>query len=126
MAEASITIKGVEEVKSSLNKLAKDIEQNSNVISDLGKTIANSASAIAPKLTGALASSIGSKFENKTLQIYAGNKSVPYAGVIEYGWPQHNIDAQPYLNTALKENMGLIEKKYDEQIAQSIKKYNLD
>ena len=126
MAEASITVKGVEEVKSSLNKFVNDIENTSDVISTLGKTIAGKASAIAPQQTGKLAASVSSKFENGTLQVYAGNESVPYAGVIEYGWPKHNISAQPYLRPAVYDNMGMIEQKYNEQIEKSIKKYNLD
>ena len=107
-----------------MNKLEKDIETSSNILSDLGRNIASKASAIAPKLTGKLASSVGSKFEKGTLQIYAGNESVPYAGVIEYGYPMRNIDAQPYLRPSV--DMGVIEQKYNQHIEQSIKKYNLD
>jgi hypothetical protein len=124
MAGASISIKGVQEVKSSLDKLENDIEENSDVISTLGKTLASKASAIAPKQTGKLAASVGSKFEKGTLQIYAGNETVPYAGVIEYGYPLRNIQEQPYLRPAI--DMGMIEQKYNEQIEKSIKKYNLD
>jgi phage gpG-like protein len=126
MAEASITIKGVDEVKSSLNKLANDIEDSSDTIQSLGSVLANKASAIAPQQSGRLAASVGYKFENGSLQIYAGNETVPYAGVIEYGYPKRNIKEQPYLRPAVNNNMGMIEQKYNEQIENSIKKYNLD
>jgi hypothetical protein len=126
MAGASINIQGVQEVKSSLDKFEKDIESSSDTIQTLGKELASKASAIAPQKSGKLASSVGSKFENKSLQIYAGNETVPYAGVIEYGYPLRNIKEQPYLRPAVNNNMGLIEQKYNEQIEKSIKKYNLD
>lgn len=126
MAEASITIKGVDEVKSSLNKLANDIEDSSDTIQSLGSVLANKASAIAPQQSGRLAASVGYKFENGSLQIYAGNETVPYAGVIEYGYPKRNIKEQPYLRPAVNNNMGMIEQKYNEQIENSIKKYNLN
>ncbi len=32
--------------------------------------------------------------------IRAGKKSVPYAGVIHWGWPRKNIVAQPWLTEA--------------------------
>lgn len=126
MAGASINIQGVQEVKSSLDKFEKDIESSSDTIQTLGKALASKASAIAPQKTGKLAASVGSKFENGSLQIYAGNETVPYAGVIEYGYPLRNIKEQPYLRPAVNDNMGMIEQKYNEQIEKSIKKYNLD
>jgi HK97 gp10 family phage protein len=126
MAEASITIKGVQEVKSSLDKLEKDIESSSDTLKELGSVLASKASAMAPQKSGRLAASVGSVFNNGSLQIYAGNETIPYAGVIEYGYPLRNIKEQPYLRPAVNSNMGMIEQKYNEQIEKSIKKYNLD
>jgi hypothetical protein len=56
----------------------------------------------------------------------AGSDAVPYAGVQEYGWPQKNIQAKPYLRPAVFNNMGYIVEKYNESISNAIKKYNLD
>ncbi len=126
MAEADITIKGINEVKATLNKLGKDLESNIELNKELSTTLSQKASAMAPKLTGALASSVQGNPSAEKAQILAGSAAVPYAGVIEYGWPDRNIDAQPYLNPAVNDNMGYIIEKYNESIKKAIKQYNLD
>jgi hypothetical protein len=81
---------------------------------------------MAPVLTGALASSVKGNPSAEKAQILAGSAAVPYAGVIEYGWPDRNIDAQPYLNPAVNDNMGYIIEKYNDSIQKAIKQYDLN
>jgi phage gpG-like protein len=126
MAEAEITITGVKEVIDTLNKLNKDIESNLALNKELSTTLSQKASAMAPVLTGALASSVKGNPSAEKAQILAGSAAVPYAGVIEYGWPDRNIDAQPYLNPAVNDNMGYIIEKYNDSIQKAIKQYNLN
>jgi len=127
MAEAiSISITGVNEVQTAINKLAKDLEKNYELNRELSSTISQKASAIAPKLTGALASSVVGNPSAEKAQIAAGSAAVPYAGVQEYGWPNKNIEAQPYLRPAVNNNMDYIIAKYEDSIKANIKKYNLD
>jgi hypothetical protein len=126
MAEAGITIKGIKEVTDTLNKLGKDLESNIELNKELSTTLSQKASAMAPRLTGALASSVIGNPSAEKAQILAGSAAVPYAGVIEYGWPLRNIEARPYLNPAVNDNMGYIVEKYNDSIQKAIKKYNLD
>ena len=125
MAE-EITIKGVQEVKNTLDKLGKDLESNTELNKELSSTLSQKASAMAPRLTGALASSVKGNPSAEKAQILAGSAAVPYAGVQEYGWPEKNIQAQPYLRPAVHNNMGYIIEKYNESIQKAIKQYNLD
>lgn len=125
MAE-EITISGVKEVTDTLNKLGRDIESNIELNKELSTTLSQKASALAPKLTGALASSVKGNPSAEKAQILAGSAAVPYAGVIEYGWPDRNIDAQPYLNPAVNDNMGYIIEKYNDSIQKAIKQYDLN
>jgi hypothetical protein len=127
MAEAiSVSIKGLAEVKSALDKVEKDLVDRSELNKDLSDELSRKASAMAPRLTGALASSVKGNPSNEKAQILAGSNSVPYAGVQEYGWPQRNIQAQPYLRPAVFDNMGYIVEKYNNYIESIVKKYNLD
>ncbi len=126
MAEAGITIKGIKEVTDTLNKLGKDLESNIELNKELSTTLSQKASAMAPKLTGDLASSVLGNPSAEKAQILAGSAGVPYAGVIEYGWPNRNIQAQPYLNPAVRDSMGYIIEKYNDSIKEAIKKYNLN
>lgn len=126
MAEANISIQGVKEVTDSLNKMARDLESNIELNKELSTTLSQKASALAPRLTGALASSVVGNPSAEKAQIMAGSAAVPYAGVIEYGWPQKNIEAQPYLNPAVNDNMGYIIEKYNDSIQKAIKQYDLN
>jgi len=126
MAEAGITITGVKEVTDTLKKLGRDLESNIELNKELSTTLSQKASAMAPKLTGALASSVLGNPSAEKAQILAGSAAVPYAGVQEYGWPERNIKAQPYLNPAVRDNMGYIIEKYNDSIQAAIKQYNLN
>jgi phage gpG-like protein len=125
MAEA-ITVEGIKQVTDSLKKLNKDLESNIELNKELSTTLSQKASAMAPVLTGALASSVKGNPSAEKAQILAGSAAVPYAGVIEYGWPDRNIDAQPYLNPAVNDNMGYIIEKYNDSIQKAIKQYDLN
>jgi hypothetical protein len=127
MAEAiSFSIDGVKEVQSSLDKIEKGIRENLELNKELSKTLAQKASAVAPRLTGALASSVLGNPSTERAQIVAGSSTVPYAGVIEYGWPERNIKPQPYLTKTVNDNLGYIVKKYEDSIKDIVKKYDLD
>lgn len=126
MAEAGITIQGVKEVTDTLKALGRDLESNLELNKELSTTLSQKASAMAPVLTGALASSVKGNPSAEKAQILAGSAAVPYAGVIEYGWPDRNIDAQPYLNPAVNDNMGYIIEKYNDSIQKAIKQYDLN
>jgi len=123
---AEVVITGLKETINALNLFVKDVEANQSLNREIGSKVSQNASALAPKRTGALSRSVGFEASSNKATIYAGSESVPYAGVIEYGWPQRNRQAKPYLNPAVQNNMGFIIKKYDEEIQKAIQKYNLN
>ena len=126
MAEVNISIQGIKEVTDSLNKMARDLESNIELNKELSTTLSQKASALAPKLTGALASSVVGNPSAEKAQILAGSAAVPYAGVIEYGWPAKNKEARPYLTPAVNNNIGYIIEKYNDSIQKAVQKYNLN
>jgi hypothetical protein len=126
MAEVKVTVKGVDALTVKLLKFSEDVENAQVFGNEIGRVIVADASAMAPKRSGALAASIGSTVTSTGIQVYAGSESVPYAGVIEFGWPRKNISSQPYLTPAVYNNMDSIVRKYEDGISKTIKKYNLD
>jgi hypothetical protein len=127
MAEAfQVTVKGLDLLTVKLLKFAEDVENANIFSSDIGSEIVKNASAIVPKRTGALAASLGHTKTAKGVQVYAGNEAVPYAGVIEYGWPAKGKPEQPYLRPAVYDNLSSLIKKYEDGIEKTIIKYNLD
>jgi hypothetical protein len=121
-----VEIEGIKEVQASLKRLSDDLENNLELNKELSSTLAQKASSMAPRLTGALASSIQGNPSAEKAQILAGSGAVPYAGVIEYGWPEKNIQAQPYLTQAVNTSMSYIIAAYENNIKDNIKKYNLN
>lgn len=127
MAEViSISVEGEAQVKAALDKVERDLTDRLSLNKELSQDLSRKASAMAPRLTGALASSVKGNATNDKAQILAGSQAVPYAGVQEYGWPAKNIQAQPYLRPAVYDNMGYIVEKYNNYIESIVKKYNLD
>jgi hypothetical protein len=125
MSEAiSVSVKGVEEVQSTLRKILKDLGDMEEANQELASELARKASDLAPKVTGALASSIKGTVKGKVAQLSAGNESVPYAGVIEYGWPAKNIAEQSYLRAAATGTN--VQEVYEKYIKSIVKKYNVD
>ena len=124
MVEVRIT--GVEEVKASILRLSNELEQNLDLNRELSTSLARKASTMAPRLSGALASSVVGNPSKEKAQIVAGNGAVPYAGVTEYGWPQKGREAKPYLRPAVNDSMNYIIATYDDYIGKAIRKYQLD
>jgi hypothetical protein len=122
---AEVVVTGVKETINALNLFVKDIEANQSLNREIGSKVSQNASALAPKRTGALSRSVGFEASAEKATIYAGSAAVPYAGVTEYGWPQRGREPRPFLNPAVKNNMGFIVKQYNEEIEKAIRKYNL-
>ena len=123
---AGVTVTGVKETEQALNNFVKDFKDSQSLNKEIGSIISKQASALAPRKSGALAKSVSYEATASTASITAGNETVKYAPIIEYGWRQGNRNAQPFINPAIKQNMGLIVNKYEEEIKQVIQKYNLD
>jgi hypothetical protein len=97
-----VEVKGGPELRRAL----KGIEDG---LSDLKETHAKIANVVtpvsrrdAPHRSGVLASSIRGSGTASAAIVRAGGAKVPYAGVIHWGWPAHNIGAQPFLTDAGK------------------------
>jgi hypothetical protein len=71
----------------------------------------------APNVSGALARSIRVTNTVNYAAIRAGSaKAVPYAGIIEYGWPARRIKEQKFIRSTISEKYRSIVKKYEEAI----------
>lgn len=66
-----------------------------------------------PVRSGELLNSIKAGSTATRGYIAAGNNTrVPYAGIIEWGWPKHNIQPQPFLEPAVAAKESQIVKYY--------------
>jgi hypothetical protein len=123
VAGYTVTIKGVNEVIRSLKQYEGAVDDLKDANAAIGNKVAVTAKATAPFKTGSLSGTVRANRAMKKVQIKAGGARVPYAGVIEYGWPARNIEAQPYLRRAAWDNREYAKEQYSINLQAIARKY---
>jgi hypothetical protein len=118
-----VKVKGLREVTRSLKQYAGATEDLKEANANISSKVSKDAISIAPKSSGTLASTIRGNRAVQKVQLKAGGARVPYAGVIEYGWPARNIEAQPYLRKAAWDNMAFVIQQFDANLEDLKRKY---
>lgn len=112
MADFTVSVKGLREVTRSLDQYAGAIDELKEANAKIGSKVAQTAVATTPKLTGALAGTVKYNRAKNSVSLKAGGARVPYAGVIEYGDPNRNREAQPFLRRAAWDNREYVKQQY--------------
>jgi phage gpG-like protein len=99
-ASESVRVEGLRELMKAFKNAAVDAEDQKDLMHQLGSIVGNAARP--PEDSGLLASTIRAGRGKTKAVVRAGGARAPYAGVIHYGWPGHNIEPQPFLLTALQ------------------------
>ena len=99
---ATVKVEGVRELARSLRRVGEGYPKELRTIHrKVADPVARHAEILVPRRSGVLAGSIRAQGTQRVARVAAGRKSVPYAGVIHFGWPGHNIEPQPFLYDAL-------------------------
>jgi hypothetical protein len=69
-----------------------------------------------PRVTGDLADTVAIVPIPGGVEIVAGSPLVPYAGVINYGWDAHGIEAQHFLDGGLEDSAAAIHDAYAAEV----------
>jgi hypothetical protein len=96
-----VTITGATTVASTMRQAGRalgDMTQANQSAADIFTALAR---VRAPHLTGALANATQAAASKDAAGIA---NDLPYYGPIHYGWPEHNIEAQPYVDEAVAES----------------------
>ena len=115
MAGASrpaVEVTGAKELRRALRRMDDRVSDLKDVHDDAGALVASRGRAIAPHLSGALAGTVRHDRRVAGASVLAGRRTVPYAGVIHFGWPAHNIEAQPFLYEALEDSRDDVVRLY--------------
>jgi hypothetical protein len=99
-AVTSIRVTGVGHLTLALLETTAEVSDLSGAFRAIAARYSRLARGFAPAITGKLKGSIRAKSGPLYASVRAGNKDVPYAAVINYGWPKHNIEAQHFLQRA--------------------------
>ena len=121
MARPEIKVEGAKELRRALKNVEGGTADLKKVHADAATVVELQAATLVPRRSGTLAGSIRSTGQARAGVVRAGKASVPYAGVIHFGWPAHNIEPQPFLYDALDQRatevVDLYRKRVDALIA---------
>lgn len=126
MGGQGVRVDGLKETIRTLEKFGVAVADLKAAFKKIGQGVVDDAKPRIHNASGRLASSIKpSNTKNKSV-VRAGSARVPYAGVINYGWPARNIGAQNFLTDAVvareQETVHII----DEELGSLIRRYGLN
>jgi len=116
MPSATVIVEGAEHLAATLRAAGIAMADMPDENRSTAATISRAALSRVPRRSGALAASIRADTAKGEAIVYAGSYSVPYAGVINFGWPARNISAQPFLTDALTSTESQWLKDYERGI----------
>jgi hypothetical protein len=92
------TVTGADTVARTLHSAADHLGNLERTNQEVANLFVNLAQDLAPRVTGALAAAT----QPEATEDSAGfSNALPYFGPIHYGWPAHNIEAQPFVTEAV-------------------------
>lgn len=116
MAGEAVRIEGASELRRALRDVAGGLADLKDAHREVGQIVADRATTIAPRRSGRLAGSVRAARQASGAIVRAGRSSLPYAGVIHFGWPAHNIEPQPFLYDALDDRRNQVIDAYERRI----------
>jgi phage gpG-like protein len=102
MTTGGVEVIGADRLAATMAAAARSMTDMSAVNQRIAVRMANASRGRAPRRTGRLAGSTRPIADRTTATVTAGGPGIPYAGVIHWGWPGHNIAPQPWLAETLQ------------------------
>lgn len=125
MAGAAVQITGLRETVRRLERLGVDASDLREAFGEISREVVTEAASLAPYVTGSLAGSIrAGNTKNKSI-VRAGRASVPYAGVINYGWPARGIAPTEFLTGPANKNPEAKRRRIEQNLDRLIRQHNL-
>lgn len=122
MPRPLVEVEGARKLRATLAKAGRDLGDLKAAHADAGRIAETGARGRVPRLTGTLAGTIRSSGTKTAAIIRAGRSAVPYAGPIHWGWPGHNILANPFLTDGAQDTehqwVDVYERAIDEALDQ--------
>lgn len=93
---------GLREFTRSANRVSKEYgKEMGQIHKAVAEPIAASARGRIRSRSGRLAATVRAQGTQRVARVAAGKKTVPYAGVNQYGWPARDYPANPFLTDAI-------------------------
>jgi hypothetical protein len=96
----SVRVEGLNRAVRDLQRAGLEVGDLKDAFGKIARLGASVATGFAPRRTGRLAGNIRPNKARNSARIVAGGARVPYAGVINYGWPARGIAASGFMQRA--------------------------
>lgn len=117
---STVRVEGAARLRRTLRKAGHDLAQLKAAHKEAATIAADKARQDAPRQSGDLAGTIRAAGTNTAAIVRAGFKAIPYGPVIHWGWPGHNITANPFLTEAAQETEPQWFAVYDQALDQAL------
>ena len=121
--DVRLRVEGLGSTLRAMSKAGADAQDMKALMHALGTLVVQAAQP--PVLEGRLSGTIRAGRGKTKAVVRAGGRAAPYAGVIHYGWPARNIEAQPFLTEALNSQRGNILNALDDGLGDLLRKNKL-
>lgn len=113
-----VRIEGVGELARTLRAAGESLDDLKDANQTASRIVLEEARSRAPKRTGALAASGRVNRAAKKANVIFGSAKVPYASAIHWGWPSHNLKANPFGTTAAERTQPVWLAAYEKNLQQ--------
>lgn len=121
-----VRITGLRETVRNLEKLGVDVEDLKEAFGQISRDVATEAQGLVKVQTGALKATIRpARTKNKAVVRAGTGVGVPYAGVINYGWPAHHIAPTEFLTGPANSDLQGKAQRIENNLRHLISKHHL-
>lgn len=122
----SVKVEGLNKTLRALQAVGVQVDDLKDTMAEIAAEGARLASSFAPKRTGRLAGTVRGNRAKSRAVVAAGRARVPYAGPINYGWPNRGIKAAYFMQKADAELAPKAVVMLEKGIDAAIRKAGLD
>ena len=122
---ARVQVRGAKELRAAMRAANADLKDWTAVHRRAAQPVLETARDIVPVLSGALRDTLTIRATRTSARVTAGSGVVPYAGPIHFGWPAHNIAAQPFLWDAADVSTDDVADIYNKGVEAIVRKVDL-
>ena len=97
-----LNARGLSVMARTMRQAGADMQRLKSAYKDMAGVVKDNTGHVVPQRSGRLKRTLRASATQKAGVVRAGRASVPYAGVINYGWPGHNIEPQYYMQQGLE------------------------
>lgn len=115
-----LNAKGLRQAAAAFRQAGVDMQQLKGAYKEMSGVVKQGVAGVIPVRSGDLKRSLRASATQKSGVVRAGRASIPYAGVINYGWPGHNIEAQHYMERGLELSEAEVISLYAEAIQDAL------